>query len=81
MLDGEPELGFDPVRADLYEKPERLDRASRVNYAKLTIVEHNLRVWFIGRVDPDDFQTIVSPAVNLCWESKKRHRHEDQLSG
>jgi len=73
MLSGEPQLGFDPVRVNLYEKTERLVKESRVNYAKLTTVEHNFRVLFIGSVDASDFQNIVVPAVDACWQRKRRH--------
>lgn len=71
-VEGEPQLGFPPVRVELYERTEKLDKESRVNYAKLTTVEHNFRVYFIGRVVQDDFYRIVSPAVDQCWSRKKR---------
>lgn len=72
MVRGEPELGFPPIRVNLYEKAERLDKESRVNYAKLTNVEHNLPVYFIGSVVPEDFAEIVMPAVDECWAAKTR---------
>lgn len=75
MLPGEPKLGFNPVRVILREKTEQLIKESRVNYAKLQTVEHNFRVYFIGKVDPDDFKKIVIPAVDYCWESKWRHNN------
>ncbi|KXX77374.1 hypothetical protein MMYC01_206903 [Madurella mycetomatis] len=73
MVDGEPKLGFHPVRVDLYEKSEKLDKESRVNYAKLTTVEHNFRVFFIGRIVREDFESIVTPAIDQCWNRKRRH--------
>jgi hypothetical protein len=72
MLDGEPELGFDPIKVDFYTKFETLAKESRVNYAKLTTVDHSFRVTFIGRVDADDFNDIAIPAVDSCWESKDK---------
>ncbi|KAK4034627.1 hypothetical protein C8A01DRAFT_18579, partial [Parachaetomium inaequale] len=72
LLGGEPKLGFSPVRVDLYERSEQLVKASRVNYSKLVTVQHNFRVFFIGRVVEEDFQSIVIPAVDQCWEKKKR---------
>ncbi|KAL2167272.1 hypothetical protein VTG60DRAFT_1467 [Thermothelomyces hinnuleus] len=72
MLPGEPQLGFSPVRVRLSERTEKLVKESRVNYAKLTTIEHNFRVFFIGSVEPDDFQNIVIPAVDTCWERKRR---------
>ncbi|KAL2162813.1 hypothetical protein VTH06DRAFT_6649 [Thermothelomyces fergusii] len=71
MLPGEPQLGFSPVRVRL-QPSEKLKKESRVNYAKLTTIEHNFRVFFIGSVEPDDFRNIVKPAVQTCWERKKR---------
>lgn len=75
MVEGEPKLGFQPVRVELYERTEKLDKESRVNYAKLTTVEHNFRVFFIGRIVPEDFNRIVGPAVEECWNRKRRHNH------
>jgi len=72
-LHGEPELGFQPARVELFERAEKLDKESRVNYSKLVTVEHNYRVFFIGRIHPRDFSDIVGPAVDICWDKKKRH--------
>lgn len=70
-LDGEPSLGFHPVRADMTEEGEKLARESRVNYSKLVTVEHNFLVFFIGRVHLSDWQ-IVLDAVDYCWDQKIR---------
>ncbi|KAJ4302105.1 hypothetical protein N0V88_002241 [Collariella sp. IMI 366227] len=72
MVDNEPSLGFRPIAVDLYERTEKLDKESRVNYAKITTVEHNFRVFFIGCVTQADFHNIVKPAVDHCWGKKKR---------
>jgi hypothetical protein len=72
MLQGEPQLGFNPVQVHLNERTEQLVKESRVNYAKLTTIEHNFAVLFIGRVDQADFRDIVRPAVDTCWR-RKRH--------
>jgi hypothetical protein len=74
MLQGEPELGFEAVRVNLTERTEQLVKESRVNYAKLTTIEHNFPVFFIGRVEPADFRNIVRPAVDTCWQ-RKRHNN------
>lgn len=75
MLAGEPQLGFEPVRVHLDVRSEQLVKESRVNYAKLTTIEHNFPVFFIGRIDSDDFQNIVRPAVDTCWQKKKHHNY------
>ncbi|OAR03781.1 hypothetical protein LLEC1_04280 [Akanthomyces lecanii] len=68
-LDGEPSLGFSPVRVEMTEEGEKISRESRVNYSKLVTVEHNVKVFFIGHVYSNDWQ-IVGDAVNSCWEKK-----------
>lgn len=74
LVPKEPPLGFPPVRVDLYERTEQLVKESRVNYAKLTTVEHNFKVFFIGRVAPEDFGKVVA-AVDECWERKRRRNN------
>lgn len=75
-LDGEPSLGFAPVRVEMTENGEKISRESRVNYSKLVTVEHNVKVFFIGHVYPSDWQ-IVGDAVNHCW-NKKIHQKQRQ---
>ncbi|KAH7254029.1 uncharacterized protein BKA55DRAFT_510114 [Fusarium redolens] len=76
-LSGEPELGYPPVRVHIHEPNERISKESRVNYSKLTTVEHNVKVLFIGRVVTSDWD-IVTEAVNTSWAKKthlkKKHR-------
>ncbi|TQV99182.1 hypothetical protein IF1G_01397 [Cordyceps javanica] len=76
-LDGEPSLGFSPVRVEMTEEGEKITRESRVNYSKLVTVEHNVKVFFIGHVYPSDWQ-IVGDAVNHCWNKKihQKQRHK-----
>ena len=75
-------LGFPPVRLVLEMEGEDLAEASRVNYSKIVTVEHNVKVFFIGHVYPDDFQT-VSDAVNHSWEDKvsRRKKQHNEQSG
>ncbi|KAH7121586.1 hypothetical protein EDB81DRAFT_952291 [Dactylonectria macrodidyma] len=69
LLSGEPKLGFAPVKAEIYQDGEGIRRESRINYSKLITVEHNVKVFFIGRVAAADYD-IVADAVNQCWEEK-----------
>lgn len=46
---------------------EFLRPESRVNYAKLTTVEHNAPVSFLGRVDPRDLDAVLE-AVTRCFD-------------
>ncbi|KAF4982042.1 hypothetical protein FZEAL_2292 [Fusarium zealandicum] len=73
LLSGEPDLGFSPIRVEIYEHGERISKESRVNYSKLITVEHNVKVLFVGRVAPNDWETVYD-AVNACWHNKIRHR-------
>lgn len=72
MLDGEPVLGFLPVRATLDMGYEYLAKESRVNYARLEFVEHHVPVCFVGRVSPKDFEKIVAPAVEYFCDRRRR---------
>lgn len=75
-VEGEPELGFSPVQMELDHPSEKLAPQSRVNYSKLVTVEHNVKVFFVGRVRRDHFDNIVQDAVDKCWSDKRRdHRH------
>ncbi|KAI1164336.1 hypothetical protein F5B18DRAFT_650815 [Nemania serpens] len=69
QLRNEPDLGFDPVPLDIYAEGEKLAKESRVNYSKLVTIEHNVKVFFIGRIPYPDFE-MVQYAVNKCWEDK-----------
>ncbi|KAI1126775.1 hypothetical protein F5Y10DRAFT_204405 [Nemania abortiva] len=68
-LRDEPDLGFDPVPLEMYAEGETLAMQSRVNYSKLVTIEHNVKVFFIGRIPPTYFQT-VQYAVDKCWNDK-----------
>ncbi|KAH8160231.1 hypothetical protein CIB48_g8013 [Xylaria polymorpha] len=69
LLRNEPELGFDPVPLEIYAEGETLARESRVNYSKLVTIEHNVKVFFIGRI-PYPYFDSVSYAVDKCWNDK-----------
>ncbi|KAI0552529.1 hypothetical protein F4679DRAFT_592091 [Xylaria curta] len=69
LLKNEPDLGFDPVPLEIYAEGETLARESRVNYSKLVTIEHNVKVFFIGRI-PYPYFDSVSYAVDKCWNDK-----------
>ncbi len=69
----EPGLGFDSIRMRMTAFDEKLAPESRVNYSKLVTVEHNVKVFFIGHIVPEDV-AIVAQAVDQCWTDKKRNR-------
>ncbi|KAI1313111.1 hypothetical protein F5Y03DRAFT_406444 [Xylaria venustula] len=69
LLKNEPELGFEPVPLEIYVEGETLAKESRVNYSKLVTIEHNVKVFFIGRI-PYPYFDSVSLAVDKCWSDK-----------
>ena len=69
QLEGEPKLGFPPVRIKLHAEGETLHSASRINYSKLYTVEHNVKVFILGAVNLSDWH-LVPNAVDACWRKK-----------
>lgn len=67
----EPRLGFDPICMQMTAANEHISEHSRVNYSKLVTVEHNVKVFFVGRILYEDWP-VVSEAVDRCWGDKKR---------
>jgi hypothetical protein len=48
-----------PIRIEIRDPSHNLDRHSRLNYAKVYTVEHNLKVLFIGQVAENYEQKVV----------------------
>ncbi|KLU91416.1 hypothetical protein MAPG_09936 [Magnaporthiopsis poae ATCC 64411] len=67
LLHGEPNLGFNPAAIVLTESTEKITKESRVNYSQLMTVQHNVKIFIIGYVHEQSFETVVG-AVTLCWE-------------
>lgn len=57
-LSEEPELGNTPIRIEVASPRHTFDPASRLNYAKVYTVEHNVKVCFVGRVHGDSHSTL-----------------------
>lgn len=49
----EPQLPNSPVCVELMDPRNQLDVMSRLNYAKVYTVEHNIKVCFLGRIHKD----------------------------
>jgi hypothetical protein len=77
LLKNEGPLGIDAIRMELSPglRGEKLHLASRVNYSKLTTIEHNVKVFFLGSIVQSDFDSIVRPAIDKCWGQKTHERH------
>jgi hypothetical protein len=52
-LPGEPKLLKKPIRVKLNSRREKLRPESRINFAKIYTVEHNVKVSFIGEIHED----------------------------
>ncbi|PMD47651.1 hypothetical protein L207DRAFT_576419 [Hyaloscypha variabilis F] len=52
-----------PIKIDIKDPSEKLDPISRLNYAKIYTVEHNVKVLFIGKV-ADNYEHEVVMAFN-----------------
>jgi hypothetical protein len=50
---GEPRLSKKPIGVDLAEDTDQLSSLSRINFAKITTVEHNVRAMSVGFVNKD----------------------------
>ncbi|KEZ46694.1 hypothetical protein SAPIO_CDS0537 [Scedosporium apiospermum] len=76
LVPGEPRPGMPTVKVKMLAEGEGLAWQSRINYSKLITVEHNVKVFFIGRIVDEDYDYVYD-SVNRCWEQKsfRRKRH------
>lgn len=68
-LKGESRLSWPPVQIIGHSKRDKLSSKSRVNYAKIYTVEHNVKVLFVGKI-AKECQHQFRKAVNEVWESR-----------
>ena len=55
-LPEETRLNKDPIKIDIVNISEKLNDMSRINFAKVYPVEHNVKVCEVGRVAKADFR-------------------------
>ncbi|RDL32580.1 uncharacterized protein BP5553_09036 [Venustampulla echinocandica] len=70
-LPGESPLEKRPIQMIPKTPREKLDPASRINYAKYYTVEHNVKVKFIGKLAPSSYKTFVMDS-ETAWNNKIR---------
>jgi hypothetical protein len=59
-FDGEAELSsLKPIQCRMTRSQYDLDPSSRLNFAKVYTVEHDIKVWFIGRVHENSVQDLM----------------------
>ncbi|KAF7900667.1 uncharacterized protein EAF01_007969 [Botrytis porri] len=56
-------MKYRPVKMIPDSNKHKLEAASRINYHKVYTVEYNVKVWFIGRIDPGSRR-----AVTECYD-------------
>jgi hypothetical protein len=52
------------ICVNLSDKRDKLDVTSRINYAKVYTIEYNVKVHFIGKVDPDHRPRLLGDLKN-----------------
>jgi hypothetical protein len=67
--DGE-NLTLDPIRVVPKSDRDKLHPDSRINYAKIYTVEHNVKVFFIGEVHKRSKGRLIT-AFNTIWETNE----------
>lgn len=66
FLDREQELTMKkPIRIELEGPSHKLDPTSRLNYAKVYTVEHNVKVLFLGRVAKHHEQVVAAAFYDI----------------
>ncbi|OTA98110.1 hypothetical protein M426DRAFT_326250 [Hypoxylon sp. CI-4A] len=73
LLKGEPELGHPPILMTMTAENEVLARESRVNYGNTVIIDHNIKVFFIGTIAPEQFD-IVKAAIEERGNRKLKRK-------
>jgi len=64
------DLILDPIRVVPKSDRDKLHPDSRINYAKLYTVEHNVKVFFIGEVHKKSSGRLMI-AFNTVWENNQ----------
>jgi hypothetical protein len=70
-------LQLHPIQVIPRTPRDKLEEESRINYAKIYTVEHNVKVLFIGRVAPSS-QYHLHNDFDATWMNMKR-RHEESV--
>ena len=69
LLPGEQTLEFQAIRMTPRTPRDKLDDASRINYAKIYTVEHNVKVHFIGVIEEPSWRILLTD-FDTAWRRK-----------
>jgi hypothetical protein len=70
LVKGETPLLLRPVKVIPKTPRDKLEKESRINYAKIYTVEHNVKVHFIGRITDSDHHSFVADS-DAAWYRKR----------
>jgi hypothetical protein len=70
-IEGEERLRLRPIRIVPNTPRDKLEKESRINYAKIYTVEHNVKVYFIGSVAPECKHALVAD-FDTVWNKKRQ---------
>lgn len=81
-LSGEQELLNEPIRIEVTSPRHNLDPASKINYAKVYTLEHNIKVAFIGRVHKDSRRTFIEDyrRIQSGWDDPSGRDYDAALN-
>jgi hypothetical protein len=68
------------IRVKMFTPREKLDEASRINYAKVYTIEYNVKVFFIGEVDQAHRHQVLADYRNTQSVSMQDTPYVDQGS-
>ncbi|TGO26808.1 hypothetical protein BPAE_0053g00630 [Botrytis paeoniae] len=55
----ETKIKYHPVKMIPDSNKHKIEAASRINYHKVYTIDYNVKVWFIGRIDPDSQRAVT----------------------
>ncbi len=64
-----------PIRVIPKTPRDKLEKESRINYAKIYTVEHNVKVLFIGQIAQDSQHALVAD-FDAVWMNKRQMNAE-----
>jgi hypothetical protein len=76
VLPGEPNLLLEPIQVLTKMPRDRLAGESRINYAKIYTVEHNVKVAFIGKISPASERRFMND-FDSVWETKNKIKYSE----
>jgi hypothetical protein len=60
-----------PIRVNPKTPRDKLEPESRINYAKIYTVEHNVKVWFIGQISKNSQRRLMTD-FDATWMQKRQ---------